>query len=90
MDADGIAQRGLLVRHLVLPNRIAGTEAVLGFIARDVSLNTYVNLMAQYRPCYRAGDYPELDRPITAAEFRETLELARRHGLHRLDRGAWA
>ena len=89
-DADGIARRGLLVRHLVLPNGIAGTDAVLRFLAEEVSPNTYVNLMAQYRPCYRAGDYPELDRPITASEFSETLEIARRHGLRRLDRGAWA
>jgi putative pyruvate formate lyase activating enzyme len=87
IDDEGIARRGLLVRHLVLPAGIAGTEAVLKFIAEEISLNTYVNLMEQYRPCYRAGDFPELDRPITAPEFREALDLARRYGLERLDHG---
>jgi putative pyruvate formate lyase activating enzyme len=87
MDENGIAQRGLLVRHLVLPNRIAGTEDVLRFLATEISRNTYLNLMEQYRPCYRAGDYPELDRPITMPEFREALDLARRFGLERLDHG---
>jgi putative pyruvate formate lyase activating enzyme len=86
-DDDGIARRGLMVRHLVLPNGIAGTEAVLKFVAEQISADTYVNLMEQYRPCYRAGDFPELDRPITRPEFREALDLARRYGLKRLDHG---
>jgi len=89
LDADGLARRGLLVRHLILPNGIAGTEQALRFLAEEVSPNTYVNLMDQYRPCYRAGDYPELDRPITAAEHQAALEFARKKGLLRLDsRGA--
>jgi putative pyruvate formate lyase activating enzyme len=86
-DEEGIARRGLMVRHLILPNGIAGTEAVLEFIAEQISSHTYVNLMEQYRPCYRAGDFPELDRPITPPEFRAALELARRYGLERLDHG---
>lgn len=85
VDEHGIAQRGLLVRHLVLPHGLAGTEAVLGFLAREISRDTYVNLMAQYRPCYRADEYPELDRPLTAAEYREGLDAAARCGLARLD-----
>lgn len=85
VDADGVARRGLLVRHLILPNGIAGTEQVLKFLAEEVSPNTYINLMDQYRPCYRAGDYPELDRPITTAEYREALDLARKTGLVRLN-----
>ncbi len=85
VDDHGIAQRGLLARHLVLPQGIAGTEAVLGFIANEVSRDTYVNLMDQYRPCYRADEYPELDRPLTAAEYREALDAAARCGLTRLD-----
>jgi putative pyruvate formate lyase activating enzyme len=87
VDEHGIAQRGILVRHLVLPNRISGTEQVVRFLAQEISPNTYLNLMEQYRPCYRAGDYPELDRPITMPEFREALEFARRYGLQRLDHG---
>lgn len=85
LDGDGLAVRGLLVRHLVLPNGIAGTEEVLRFIAEQISPHTYLNLMDQYRPCYRAGEHAELDRPISRTEFREALEIARRHGLDRLD-----
>jgi putative pyruvate formate lyase activating enzyme len=58
---------------------------VLKFVAEEVSPNTYINLMDQYRPCYRAGDYPELDRPITVAEYQEALDLARKRGLVWLD-----
>jgi putative pyruvate formate lyase activating enzyme len=85
IDGDGLARRGLLVRYLVLPDGIAGTEAVLKFLAEEISPDTYVNLMEQYRPCYRAADFPELDRPITPPEFREALDLARRYGLKRLN-----
>lgn len=85
VDPDGLARRGLLVRHLILPNGIAGTEQMVKFLAEEVSPNTYINLMNQYRPCYRAGDYPELDRPITVAEYQEALDHARESGLVRLD-----
>ena len=86
LDGHGVAQRGLLVRHLVLPDGIAGSGEVLGFLANEVSRNTHVNLMDQYRPCYRADEYPELDRPITRGEYREALAAAERAGLARLDR----
>ncbi len=86
VDDHGIARRGLLVRHLVLPGGIAGTEQVLAFVANAISRNTYLNLMDQYRPCYRTDEYPELDRPIEAAEYRAAREAAERLGLHRLDR----
>ena len=85
INAEGLAQRGLLVRHLVLPNDISGVETVLKFLAEEVSANTYLNLMGQYRPCYRAGEHPALDRPSKRAEFSEALALARRYGLRRLD-----
>jgi putative pyruvate formate lyase activating enzyme len=85
LDAEGLARRGLLVRHLILPSGIAGTERVIKFLAEEISCNTYINLMDQYRPCYRAGNYPELDRPITSAEYKKALEIARRYGLMRLD-----
>jgi putative pyruvate formate lyase activating enzyme len=86
LDEYGIAVRGLLVRHLVLPQGIAGTQQVLEFLANEISRETYLNLMDQYRPCYRANQYPEIDRPITSDEYRDALETAARLGLTRLDR----
>jgi putative pyruvate formate lyase activating enzyme len=85
LDARGIAQRGLLVRHLVLPHAIATSEQVFRFIAEEISPATYLNVMDQYRPCHRAGEYPELSRPITHEEFRQALDLAHRYRLRRLD-----
>lgn len=85
LDAKGIAERGLLVRHLVLPNGLAGTDQILRFLAREISTNTYLNLMDQYRPAYRASHYPPLTRRITPAEFQEAVDLAAEEGLDRLD-----
>jgi putative pyruvate formate lyase activating enzyme len=85
LDDRGIAQRGLLVRHLVLPGDIAGTQRVVEFLAGEISRATYLNLMDQYRPCYRAAEYPPLDRRLTAAEYRAALAAAHRAGLRRLD-----
>lgn len=82
---DGIAQRGLLVRHLVLPNNIAGTEEVLNFIASEISQNTYINIMDQYRPCWHADEYLEINRRITKEEFQHALDTACRLGLKRID-----
>jgi len=84
LDRRGIARRGLLVRHLVLPNNLAGTGEVVRFLA-ELSEDTYVNIMAQYRPCYRAHEYPPLARRPTRAEYEEALQQARAAGLHRLD-----
>jgi putative pyruvate formate lyase activating enzyme len=83
LGKNGLAYRGLLVRHLVLPNGLAGTKKVLEFIAREISTNTFLNLMDQYYPCYRAGEIPELSRPVSAVEFQEALDIARRFGLTR-------
>jgi len=80
---DGIASRGLLVRHLVLPNGLAGTEKIVRFLAEEISPDTYVNMMDQYRPEYRAREEPALARRLTTAEYREALEAARRAGLSR-------
>jgi len=85
LDQRGIAQRGLLVRHLVLPGGLAGTAEIARFLAQEVSTETYINLMDQYRPCYRAHQFPPLDRPITAQEYAEALQAARQAGLHRFD-----
>jgi putative pyruvate formate lyase activating enzyme len=86
LDERGIARRGLLIRHLVLPGDMAGTEEVLGFIARELSVDSYVNLMDQYRPCYRADQVPPFDRALRPSEYARALDAARRHGLFRLDR----
>lgn len=87
LDEHGIARRGLLVRHLVLPGDLAATEHVLAFLAREVSPNTYLNLMDQYRPCYRAFGAPPLDRSVSRDEYERALECAHRLGLVRLDHG---
>lgn len=86
LDESGVAQRGLLVRHLVLPNRLAGTEEVVRFLAQEVSTNTYLNIMAQYHPCYKAFDIPQLARPVNRQEFSEAIDLAHQQGLFRLDK----
>ena len=85
LDENGIALRGLLVRHLVLPENISGTNSVLAFLSEEISSETYLNLMDQYRPCYRADENPPLDRPLTSREFSRALSLAEDLGLHRLD-----
>ncbi len=86
LDEIGIAFRGLLVRHLVLPNDLAGSKEILRFLAEEISPNTYLNLMDQYRPCYQAGQFPELNRRVTHEEFLEVYQLAKQFGLYRLDR----
>lgn len=84
LDEQGIALRGLLVRHLVLPEGLAGTADIVRFLA-DLSPDTYINIMDQYRPCYKAYTLPPLNRRITREEYREAVELARAAGLYRLD-----
>jgi len=86
LDEKGLARRGLLIRHLVLPGNLAGSEKVLAFIANEISPSTYLNLMDQYRPCYRADEFPPLNRAITSEEFAAVLELASQYGLRGLDR----
>jgi putative pyruvate formate lyase activating enzyme len=86
LDESGIARRGLLVRHLVLPGGLAGTGEISRFLATEVSRDTYVNIMDQYRPCYRAGELPPLDWPLTRLEYAQALKAARAAGLHRFDR----
>ncbi|MBW6466696.1 MAG: radical SAM protein, partial [Brevefilum sp.] len=85
LDEDGIARRGLLVRHLVLPGGLAGSASVFKFLAEEVSKNVYLNIMAQYRPAFHAWDYPELNRRIRSEEYRAAIALAKWYGLMRLD-----
>jgi len=83
LDERGIAYRGLLIRHLVMPNGVAGTRKVVEFIAKELSTDSYVNIMSQYRPCYLAYKYPEIDRRITYAEYFEAINTAKEAGLKR-------
>jgi putative pyruvate formate lyase activating enzyme len=85
LNEERIAVRGLIVRHLVMPNGIAGTEHIMKFIAEEVSKNTYVNVMDQYRPCGKAIEDPVINRMITVKEYREAIEFAKKAGLERLD-----
>ncbi|NVM56761.1 MAG: radical SAM protein [Desulfobacterales bacterium] len=85
LNQQGIAQRGLLIRHLVLPDELAGTREVMRFLATEISANSYVNIMAQYRPCGRASEVPALRRGITDEEYQEAIEIARKEGITRLD-----
>jgi putative pyruvate formate lyase activating enzyme len=85
IDRRGIAERGLLIRHLVLPGRLAGTREAMRFLAREISPQTYVNVMPQYRPCGEARENPPLNRRVTHAEYEEAVTQAREEGIHRLD-----
>ena len=87
-DEEGIARRGVLVRHLVLPGDVAGTREILSFLAREVSPDTYVNIMDQYHPSWKVtGErFGEIARGITAEEYADAFEAARRAGLRRFDR----
>lgn len=85
IDGEGIAVRGLLVRHLVLPQDLAGTGEVMEYIAREISRDTYVNVMDQYRACFQADRYPDINRSLSARDFENALESALRAGLNRLD-----
>jgi len=78
---NGVATKGLLIRHLVLPNNIAGSKKCFEFIRRELSENTVVNPMAQYYPTFKASRFPEIDRRITTREYREALEELEKHGL---------
>jgi putative pyruvate formate lyase activating enzyme len=90
IDARGLAKRGLLVRHLVLPNNLAGTAEIVHFLAEEISPDTYLNLMDQYRPAFNVRQYPnqfpKLRRPVTSQEYQSALKLAREAGLHRFDK----
>jgi putative pyruvate formate lyase activating enzyme len=85
VDEGGVALRGLLVRHLVLPGGLAGTEEIVRFLAEEISRDTYLNIMDQYRPCYKAHEFHELNRRVTSDEYAEPVRLAQEAGLHRLD-----
>ncbi len=85
LDRQGIASRGLLVRHLVMPGGVSTTRKVIDFLADEIGKDTYLNLMDQYRPCGRALEFPEIGRRTTAGEWREARDYARVKGMYRLD-----
>jgi putative pyruvate formate lyase activating enzyme len=85
LDEAGLAKRGLLVRHLVMPGGVAGTREVMRFLAREISKNVYVNLMDQYHPAFKTGRYPEFYRRITEEEYLAAYEAAVEEGVTRLD-----
>lgn len=82
---NGLARRGLLVRHLVMPHGLANTEEIMRFLAQEISPNTYVNIMDQYRPAGRAERYEMLQRPLLRSEHEEAVRIARAAGLWRFD-----
>jgi len=84
-DKEGIAIRGLLVRHLVMPNKVGGTVKILKFLAEEISVNTYINVMGQYRPCGAAQKDEIVNRSLIAKEYGNALDAAKSQGLLRLD-----
>ena len=82
---NGLITRGLMIRHLVMPNHVSGTNEIIQWIAENLPKETYLNLMSQYRPMYKAFDYPEISRRITREEYEEAIYWARDAGLENLD-----
>jgi putative pyruvate formate lyase activating enzyme len=85
IDENGIAQKGLLIRHLVLPGGLAGTREIMRFIAREISTNSYVNIMSQYRPCGRAAEIKGFNSLLSKVDFQTALREAAAEGITRLD-----
>lgn len=82
LNPDEIIEKGLIVRHLVLPNKLSGTGEIMAFIARELGQDTCISLMSQYFPCHKAKDYPELTRRLTMEEYQEAMDIMHSHGLH--------
>jgi putative pyruvate formate lyase activating enzyme len=86
IDSQGIAKKGLLIRHLVLPDNLQGSEEIMRFLSHEISKDTYINIMAQYRPCWQAFKEQSLSRSPTWQEMKEVYALAKREGLWRFDK----
>ncbi len=84
VNEDGIAEKGLLVRHLLLPNDISGLNEWLDFLKEEISSNVFLNIMDQYRPLFKAFEYPEISRTINWEEYRKALKLAKDKGFRKL------
>ena len=85
VDERGLARRGLLVRHLVMPGDVAGTRDVMRFLAHEISDDVYVNVMDQFHPAYKTDRYPEIHRRTMDEEHQRALEIAREEGIRRID-----
>jgi putative pyruvate formate lyase activating enzyme len=85
IDDAGVARRGLIIRHLVLPNGMAGTRNIMRFIAREISTHSYVNIMSQYRPCGHAAEISGLNTFLSPADYHSAVEAAKKEGITRLD-----
>ena len=83
LNSKGVAERGLLIRHLVMPGGVASSESVLKFIAEEISVHSYVNIMNQYRPEYRAGEHQQINRRTNHREYLEAIQIAKRFRLYR-------
>ena len=82
---DGLMYRGLMIRHLVMPNGVSGTKEVVAWIAANLSKDTYINIMSQYRPMYKAFEYPEIARRLTREEYTDAVRWAKAAGLTNID-----
>lgn len=82
---DGLIRRGLMIRHLVMPNNVGGSGRIMEWIGSNLPSDTYVNIMSQYRPMYKADDYPEISRRIYQSEYNEVIKKAREAGLTNLE-----
>jgi putative pyruvate formate lyase activating enzyme len=87
--ADGLMYRGLMIRHLVMPNRVSGTRKVVTWIGGHLPKDTYVNIMSQYRPAFRASDHAPLARQLTRSEYEDAVRWAREAGLTNLGIQGW-
>ena len=86
INSNGIATRGLLIRHLVLPNNLAGTNKIVSYLAKKISPNTYLNIMDQYHPAYQSNTLPDINRQISLEEYQQAVKWAQTAGLKRLDK----
>jgi putative pyruvate formate lyase activating enzyme len=82
IDDKGIIKKGIIIRHLVLPNNISGTDKIMKFISEEISKDTYISLMSQYCPYYKASQFKEISRRITSQEYEEAKQLMNKHGLY--------
>ncbi|MCX5701549.1 MAG: radical SAM protein [Candidatus Omnitrophica bacterium] len=83
IDSNGLIKRGLIIRHLVLPNNIAGTDKIMEFISKELSKDTYISLMSQYAPCHNAEQFKELSRRVTSSEYEEAQQAMQKYGLNK-------
>jgi putative pyruvate formate lyase activating enzyme len=82
IDEEGIIRKGIIIRHLVLPNNISGTDKIMRFIAEELSKDTYISLMSQYSPCYKADQFQEISRRITEQEYEDAKAGMEKYGLY--------